>query len=218
MDRPRRSLAGPKKAALRGTAPDERHLSDERLVRNAAERERRLVEHARQGDESAIEALYRQYYDHIYRYVFYRVGSPAAAEDLSSQVFLAMVRGLPRFEWQGRPFVAWLYAIAQKQVAYYLRRHARQNDVDLEQAAELVADTAGPEAGVEEREQRVALARALAQLPETQREVIIMRYVMSLSLAETAAALNRSEGAVKQLQLRGLASLRGILTGMEWTG
>lgn len=218
MDRPRRSLAGPKKAALRGTAPDERHLSDERLVRNAAERERRLVEHARQGDESAIEALYRQYYDHIYRYVFYRVGSPAAAEDLSSQVFLAMVRGLPRFEWQGRPFVAWLYAIAQKQVAYYLRRHARQNDVDLEQAAGLVADTAGPEAGVEEREQRVALARALAQLPETQREVIIMRYVMSLSLAETAAALNRSEGAVKQLQLRGLASLRGILTGMEWTG
>ncbi len=94
-----------------------------------------------------------------------------------------------------------------------LRRHARADSVDLNEALHLVADTAGPETGAEEREQRVALAQALRQLPDTQREVIILRYVLSLSLAETAAALERSEGAIKQLQLRALAGLRGILAG-----
>ncbi|NLG66894.1 MAG: sigma-70 family RNA polymerase sigma factor [Actinobacteria bacterium] len=213
MDRPRRSIAGLAKGAFRGASPDTTQMLDQRVARDAAEQERRLVEQARQGDESAVEALYRQHYDRVYRYVFYRLGSPTAAEDVSSQVFLAMVRGLPRFEWQGRPFVAWLYAIAQKQVAYHLRRHARADSVDLNEALHLVADTAGPETGAEEREQRVALAQALRQLPDTQREVIILRYVLSLSLAETAAALERSEGAIKQLQLRALAGLRGILAG-----
>lgn len=213
MDRPRRSIAGLAKGAFRGASPDTTQMLDQRVARDAAEQERRLVEHARQGDESAVEALYRQHYDRVYRYVFYRLGSPTVAEDVASQVFLAMVRGLPRFEWQGRPFVAWLYAIAQKQVAYHLRRHSRADSVDLNEALHLVADTAGPETGAEEREQRVALAQALRQLPDTQREVIILRYVLSLSLAETAAALERSEGAIKQLQLRALAGLRGILAG-----
>ena len=55
----------------------------------------------------------------------WRVGTPSAAEDVTSQVFLAMVRSLRRFEWQGRPFLAWLYAIAQKQVAFYRRSAGR---------------------------------------------------------------------------------------------
>lgn len=219
MDRSRRSPAGPRKAALRGASAGGTRLAERRLSHDATERERLLVEQARQGEESAIEALYRQHYDRVYRYAFYRLGSQSAAEDVASQVFLAMVRGLPQFEWQGRPFVAWLFAIAQKQVAYQLRRHGRFDSVMLDESLGLVADTAGPEAGAEEREQRAALAAALAQLPDTQREVIIMRYVLSLSLAETAAALDRSEGAVKQLQLRGLAGLRGLLAsdeGMLW--
>lgn len=174
--------------------------------------EHQLVEHARTGDEGAIEALYRTYYPVVYRYALFRVGSATAAEDVTSQVFLGMVRHLPRFSWKGKPFVAWLYAIAQKQVAQHHRSAGRSAPtVGLEQAEELIADTAGPDATVHERERRLRLAGALRMLPESQREVVLLRYVLSLSLAETAAAVDKSEGAIKQLQLRGLATLKDIL-------
>lgn len=175
-------------------------------------REHQLVEAARTGDEGAIEALYRTYYPVVYRYALFRVGSATAAEDVTSQVFLGMVRHLPRFSWKGKPFVAWLYAIAQNQVAQHHRSTARAAPtVGLEQAEELIADTAGPDATVHERERRLRLAGALRMLPESQREVVLLRYVLSLSLAETAAAVDKSEGAIKQLQLRGLATLKDIL-------
>ncbi len=176
------------------------------------ERERRLVEAARSGDPSAIEVLYRDHYNTIYRYALYRVGSPQAAEDVSSQVFLGMVRGLPRFRWQGKPVLAWLYGIAQKQVAMFLRDSKRgRAHIQLEEAGQLVGDNPDPGAGVDAEVRRAQLAGALRMLPESQREVILLRQVLSLSLAETAATLDRSEGAVKQLQLRGLATLRDIL-------
>lgn len=206
--RPRRSAAHGRQAST----PTERSSTPPHDVQEAVGRERHLVDQARKGDPSAVEAIYRRYYDRVYRYVFFRLGSDVAAEDVSSQVFVAMVGGLKHFEWQGKPFVAWLYAIAQKQVAYHLRRRGRVETVNLEEAAERVADTAGPYASMEERERRAHLADALRSLPDSQREVIVLRYILSLSLAETAAALGRSEGAVKQLQLRGLAGLRGILS------
>jgi RNA polymerase sigma-70 factor (ECF subfamily) len=181
-------------------------------------RERRLVEAAVRGEESAIEALYRTHYDAIYRYVLLRLGSPSAAEDVTSQVFLGMVRGLGRYQDQGKPFVAWLYGIAQKQIAFHQRGQSRApSPVDLDAAAELAAQSAGPHATAEQREMRVAIARALGQVPDGQREVIMLRYILSLSLAETAAIVGRTEGAVKQLQLRGLSTLKGIL-GREGVG
>jgi RNA polymerase sigma-70 factor, ECF subfamily len=176
-------------------------------------REQRLVEAACRGEHSAIEALYRTHFDTIYRYVFLRLGSPAAAEDVTSQVFLGMIRGLGRYHDEGKPFVAWLYAMARKQVAFYQRGQSRApGAVDLEAAEELVAQTAGPHATAEERELRVAIAHALAKVPEGQREVIMLRYILSMSIADTAAAIGRTEGAVKQLQLRGLATLKTVLS------
>jgi len=170
------------------------------------------VEAARLGEEAAVEALYRTYYDRVYRYVLVRVGSVAAAEDLTSQVFLGMLRGLPRFEWRDTPFAAWLYGIAQKQLAHHFRGRSRTPPaLELEAAEETVADTAGPEAGLEERDRRVLLVQALRMLPDSQREVLLLRHVQAFSLAETASATGRTEGAVKQLQLRGLATLKQIL-------
>ena len=187
-------------------------LSDLPVSERERRREQRLVEAASRGEESAIEALYRTHFDAIYRYVFLRLGSPAAAEDVTSQVFLGMLRGLGRYHDEGRPFVAWLYGMARKQVAFYQRSQSRApGAVDLEAAEELVAQSAGPHATAEERELRVAIARALGKVPEGQREVIMMRYVLSLSIAETAAIIGRTEGAVKQLQLRGLATLKTLL-------
>lgn len=175
-------------------------------------RERRLVEAACRGENSAIEALYRTHFDTVYRYVLLRLGSPSAAEDVTSQVFLGMVRGLGRYRYEGKPFVAWLYGIAQKQIAFYQRGQSRApSAVDLDAAAELIAESAGPHATAEQRELRVSIAQALSKVPEGQREVLMLRYILALSVAETAAIVNRTEGAVKQLQLRGLATLKSVL-------
>jgi RNA polymerase sigma-70 factor (ECF subfamily) len=193
-----------------GFVPDV--LPDVQVSERERRREQHLVEAACRGENSAIEALYRTHFDTIYRYVLLRLGSTSAAEDVTSQVFLGMVRGLGRYSDQGKPFVAWLYGIAQKQIAFFQRGRSRTpSPVDLEVAAELAAQSAGPHATAEQRELRVAVAQALGKVPEGQREVIMLRYVLSLSLAETAAIVGRTEGAVKQLQLRGLATLKGIL-------
>jgi RNA polymerase sigma-70 factor, ECF subfamily len=200
-----------------GAVPDgERDFSsllpDVQVSEHDRRRERRLVDAACRGEESAIEALYRTHFDTIYRYVILRLGSPSAAEDVTSQVFLGMVRGLGRYLDEGKPFVAWLYGIAQKQIAFFQRSQSRSpSPVDLDAAAELVAGGAGPHATAEQRELRVAVAKALGKVPEGQREVIMLRYMLSLSLAETAAVVGRTEGAVKQLQLRGLAALKSLL-------
>ena len=100
-------------------------LPDVLVAERDRRREQRLVEAACRGEESAIEALYRTHYDAIYRYVLLRLGSPSAAEDVTSQVFLGMVRGLGRYSDEGKPFVAWLYGIAQKQIAFFLRGQSR---------------------------------------------------------------------------------------------
>jgi RNA polymerase sigma-70 factor (ECF subfamily) len=187
-------------------------LADREVDERERRREQRLVEAACRGEESAIEALYRTHFDTIYRYVFLRLGSPTAAEDVTSQVFLGMVRGLGRYRDEGKPFVAWLYGMARKQIAFYQRGQSRAlNPVDLDAAEELVAESAGPHASAEERELRLAIAHALSKVPEGQREVIMLRYILSMSVADTAAIVGRTEGAVKQLQLRGLATLKGLL-------
>ena len=175
-------------------------------------REKKLVELARGGEASAIDVLYRTHYDSIFRYAVIRLRSLSAAEDVTSRVFLGMLDGLPRYKDHGRPFAAWLYAIAHKQIARYYRDRNRSLSLEpLEGAEELIADTAGPHATAEERERRVAVARALRLMPDGQRQVITLRYLFSLSLAETAAVIGRSEGAVKKLQARGLAELRELL-------
>lgn len=187
-------------------------LPEAQMSAQACRREHRLVEAACRGENSAIEALYRTHYDTIYRYVLLRLGSVAAAEDVTSQVFLGMVRGLGRYRDEGKPFVAWLYGIAQKQIAFFQRGQSRApGKVDLDAAAELAAQSAGPDATAEQRELRGRIAHALGKVPEGQREVLMLRYILSLSVAETAAIVGRTEGAVKQLQLRGLTTLKNLL-------
>jgi RNA polymerase sigma-70 factor (ECF subfamily) len=185
---------------------------DGKIEERARRRERRLVEAACRGDHSAVEALYRIHFDAVYRYVLLRLGSPTAAEDVTSQVFLGMIRGLGRYRDEGKPFVAWLYGMARKQVAFFQRTQSRvPGAVDLGVVEDMVEQTAGPHVTAAERETRVAIAKALTKVPEGQREVILLRYILSMSVADTAEIVGRTEGAVKQLQLRGLATLKTLL-------
>jgi len=155
---------------------------------------------AAQADPARFVELYDRYVDRVYAFVSRRTHDRAAAEDITSEVFEQALTHLRRFEWRGVPFVAWLFRIASNAIADRWRQDARESHdppADVPDTREL-----------EELERRVILFQLLDRLPDVQRRVIQMRFVEEKSIREIAAALGRSEGAVKQLQLRALENLR----------
>jgi RNA polymerase sigma-70 factor (ECF subfamily) len=164
--------------------------------------ERRLIEAAQQ-DPSRFAALYEIHFERVYAYVSRRVGNREVTEDLTSEVFHHALANLPRFEWRGAPFGAWLLRIASNAIADRWRRGSR------EPTDALASDPASAEPSPEEIESRAQLFRLVQELPSEQRKVVQMRFAEEKSIREIAQALGRSEGAVKQLQFRGIQTLRG---------
>lgn len=161
--------------------------------------ERRLIE-AAQRDPSRFAELYEANFDRVYAYIARRVRDRDDAQDLTADVFHQALAHLPRFEWRGVPFCAWLYRIAGNAIADRWKRSAREREVP---------DLPEPETvGLEELEERAELFRLVDTLPADQRSVVVMRFAEQKSIREIAEQLGRSEGAIKQLQFRGLQSLR----------
>ena len=163
--------------------------------------ERRLIEAAQQ-DPRRFAALYEIHFERVYAYVWRRVGHREAAEDITSEVFHHALANLPRFEWRGAPFGAWLMRIASNAIADRWRRGSR------EQTDALANDPASAEPSPEEIEIRAQLFRLVRELPVEQRKVVQMRFAEEKSIREIAQVLGRTEGAVKQLQFRGIQTLR----------
>ena len=163
--------------------------------------ERRLIEAAQQ-DPSRFGALYEIHFERVYAYVSRRLQNREAAEDVTSEVFHHALANLPRFEWRGAPFGAWLMRIAANAIADRWRRGSR------EQTDALANDPASAEPSPEEIEIRAQLFRLVQELPVEQRKVVQMRFAEEKSIREISRALGRTECAVKQLQFRGIQSLR----------
>jgi RNA polymerase sigma-70 factor (ECF subfamily) len=163
--------------------------------------ERLLVEAARE-DPARFAELYEINFERVYAYVARRVRDRDLAEDLTSDVFQKALANLPRFQWRGAPFAAWLFRIASNVIADRFKSRARENL--------LVDEPIMPstETNLEEVERQARLFRLVSELPHDQRRVIAMRFAEEKSIKEIATELGRSEGAVKQLQFRGLQNLR----------
>jgi RNA polymerase sigma-70 factor (ECF subfamily) len=161
--------------------------------------ERLQVEAARQ-DPARFDQLYENNFERVYAYLARRTRDRDEAQDLTSEVFQQALAGLPRYQWCGLPFIAWLLGIAANVLADRWRRAGRLQEEtvgDLEQM------------GVEEDvEQKAMLYQLVDSLPADQKQVILWRFVGRKSLREMATELGRSEGAIKQLQLRALQNLR----------
>ena len=175
----------------------------------SAEKEASLVARAKKGDEAAISQLYRQYAPGIYGYLASRVGDPALADDLTSEVFLRALKGLPRFEYRGISFGAWLYRIAHDRVADHFRRQARRPTVLLENG--FLSAQNGVEGQVEANLEAQRLKKVIGQLTADQQQVILLRFHVGLKLQEVAYVMGRSIDAVKMLQLRALTRLRQLV-------
>ena len=161
--------------------------------------ERRLIE-AAQADPARFVELYDRYFDRVYAFVSRRASDRALAEDVTAEVFHHALANLGRYEWRGLPLSAWLFRIASNALADRWRHDARERN-------EVPDDVVDPHEA-ETLERRVMLFQLVDRLPEAQRQVIQMRFVEERSIREIAAALGRSEGAVKQLQLRAVENLR----------
>jgi len=173
--------------------------------RSPEQAEERLLVEAAQKNPARFAELYEINFERVYGFVARRVGDRDAAEDLTSEVFHKALANLRLFEWRGAPFAAWLLRIAANAIADRVGRVGKE--LAVEDPPELAADTTA-DIDLEEEERRARLFRLVDELPADQRRVIVLRFAEEKSIREIAEALGRSEGAVKQLQFRGLENLR----------
>lgn len=171
--------------------------------------EEELIARAKAGDALAWTAFYDRHYFQLYRYVYSRLRSREEAEDVASQVFVEAIRGIDKFSYRGKPLLAWLYRIASNLVGQSVKQYRRQKAY-LERFR--LTDDSASTAGCESRLETYDLLDAVSRLTKEQREVIILRFFVSLPMKEVAHVLDKKEAAVFSLQVRGVKSLRRMLS------
>jgi RNA polymerase sigma-70 factor (ECF subfamily) len=157
-------------------------------------------------DPEAFGRLYEHYAPLIYRFVYNRLHERTVAEDLTSDVFFKALRAIDRYRPTGRPFRAWLYQIATNTIRDHLR--TRRTTLDLEAAGEHPDRRAPVDEQVARRDELWRVRVALGRLNEAQRTAVSLKLGQDMHTADIAAAMGRSEGAVKLLVHRGLATIR----------
>ena len=173
--------------------------------------ERQLVE-AAQSDPAKFDALYDLNFERVYAFLASRVRNRATAEDLTSEVFHRALANLPRYEWRGVPFAAWLLRIAANAIIDQSKRAAHEFPAP-EDPQELAAGRDLQASELRAIEYRAQLFRLVGKLPKVQRQVVYQRFVEQRSIREIAQRLGKTEGAVKQLQLRAVQNLRARMEG-----
>ena len=170
-----------------------------------------LVSRAQSGDKDAFTLLYQECVQPIYRYIYVRVGNHAEqAEDLTQEVFLKALNNLGHYHYDGKPFVSWLFRIAHNLVIDHYRQVTKSRYVPFTEGIIVIADE-DTAAIVEQSMETSEVKQAIEKLPAQQREVISLRFVSDLSVAETAMAMGKTEGTVKKLQHVALTKLRKLM-------
>ncbi len=172
--------------------------------------EQAIVEAAREGDHGALGKLYEHFFPRVYRYAHARLGNSEDAEDVTEEIFLRVIDNIDGFAFRGLPFGAWVFRIAHNEVISHVRRQkTRSATAPLHES---IPDPSRDHATELELQFDIAMVReATAKLPEAQRQVIELRFVAGLSVAETAQALGKSENNVKVLQHKGIARLQTLV-------
>jgi RNA polymerase sigma-70 factor (ECF subfamily) len=175
-------------------------------AQESREHVRALVERGQSGDRDALEELYLIHFDRIYSYLHVSVGNRHDAEDLATQTFLKMLEKIGTFRWRSAPFSAWLFRIAHNLAMDHFRSRKRW------QPEEEVPEAPGSEEPSAELEAMQAIGREsmlklIERLSPEQQQVLTLKFVFNFPNADVAAILGKTEGAIKSLQHRALASL-----------
>lgn len=174
----------------------------------------RDIRRACNGDQRAFGRVYDEYADRVYAFVRSRTASVHDAEDVTAIVFMKAWEALGSYDDRGLPFSAWLFRIARNAIIDEHRRSGRV-PVPVEDVGEPGEPVSGPEEAVIAEADAEQLRAAVRSLTEEQASVIALRYWWDMSIADTALALGRNEGAIKALQHRATRSLARLLGGSE---
>ena len=170
------------------------------------------IKKAQRGDPIVLGELFERYHRGIFRYLYYRVGDAHVAEDLTSEVFLRVLAALPGYRPQGASLQAWIFQIARNlSIDHYRRSNHRQ---EMELGEHIPVQSPDPLKLVEQGLTAEKLYQALTLLPDSQRDVLILRFINGMPIGDVAQTLDKSEDAIKGLQRRALTALRDRLT--EW--
>jgi RNA polymerase sigma-70 factor (ECF subfamily) len=176
----------------------------------------RIAVDAARRDPRRFETLYRKYVAQVYSFALYETRDHHAAEDVTEQVFLRALRGLPGFTEQARDegstFRAWLFRICRNTIANE-RRYARRHPAAPLDLATDIAAPDDPEAAAVSRDEVARAWRAVDGLPEERRQALVLRFVDEMSAREIGAVMGRSEGAVRVLIHRALRAVADELAG-----
>jgi RNA polymerase sigma-70 factor, ECF subfamily len=165
------------------------------------------VARAKDGDADALRYLYLRYADNVYGYVCSIVRDEYEAEDVTQHIFAKLLTSLPRYEPRVVPFSAWILRVAHNAAIDHVRAR-RPVPVEDVLAADAPDDRDGG------RERFADLRLALAALPEEQRDVLVLRFLVGLTPGEVAERIGRSEDAVHGLQHRGRRRLRSEMLAL----
>jgi RNA polymerase sigma-70 factor (ECF subfamily) len=171
---------------------------------------RTLLERARQWDEAALAQVYDEYAPAIYRYVYRRTGHQETAQDIVSQTFQRFLDSLKHGGGPKSHLSGWLYRVAHNLVVDFYRRQPADPPAALDDAPQPTVPPNSEEAVVHQ-EEMTRVRKALQSLTPLQQQVIVLRFLEEMSLKEVAHVLERTVGAVKGLQYRGLQNLQHIL-------
>ena len=164
-----------------------------------------LVRQAIAGDEHAFARLYDGYVERVYRFIFFRISDDTVTEDLVSQVFLKAWQSLDRYKIGNSPFIAWLYTIARNLVIDHYR--SKKDLLPLEEAAGMPSDMQSPDDEAQLQFDLEAMRDALQVLSADQQQVLILKYIAGLPNPDIAKIMNKQEGTIRGLQMRGLQVL-----------
>ena len=174
-----------------------------------------LVEASRRGEREAFGTLVTRYQDVVCAVSFSSTGNWATSQDVAQDTCLGVLRAIPGWQELGRPLWAFVFAIARNKIADRARSHAARRDVLVghDSYPDVVIDPRrGPTELIEDDEGAGRVLAMMEALPATQREVLLLRVIVGLSTAETAAALSLTVGSVRVLQHRAVTALRTRFT------
>jgi RNA polymerase sigma-70 factor, ECF subfamily len=177
--------------------------------------EHEIITKAQQGREEAISSLYEAHAQPIFDYISYRVESIALAEDLTAEVFLRMVRGLPNYQDKGLPFRAWLFRIAANLITDHYRQvgHQQREAIPISESHE--SDDPDPFDELAKKEEGMQLRQAIRMLPTEYQDLLVLRFVEELPYAEIAKVMNKSVVALRAMQHRALKALAEQLAKID---
>ena len=168
-----------------------------------------LVNKARTGDKDALTKLYGVFREKIYRYVFFKCGNHADAEDITNEVFLLMIQSIANFQWKGIGFSSWLFKIASNLVIDYYRNKSRRNIESIEKR-DYIGETNWEQISefLDNRDLFHAIYKDTDDLTDLQKEVVNLRFIGDLSLKETAEAMSKNVNSVKAIQHAAIKKLK----------